>query len=60
MKIVSCGYKMCKDCIRRYELIYDNVNFIIIVRCNDISCKEFFILFMYGMYVKKNENKEVS
>lgn len=52
LKIVCCGYKMCKDCIRRYELIYDNVNFIIIVRCNDISCKEFFILFMYGMYVK--------
>lgn len=51
---------MCKDCIRIYELIYDNENFIIIVRCNVFSCNEFFILFMYGMYVKKNENKEVS
>lgn len=50
---------MCKDCIRRHELTHDNVNLITIARCNDISCKEFFILPMYGTYVKQSEIKEV-
>lgn len=51
---------MCKDCIRIHELTHDNENLITIARCNAFSCNEFFILPMYGTYVKKNENKEVS
>lgn len=50
---------MCKDCIRMHELTHDNENLITIARCNDISCKEFLILPMYGTYVKQNEIKEV-
>lgn len=50
---------MCKDCIRMHELTHDNENLITIARCNDVSCKEFFILPMYGTYVKQNEIKEV-
>lgn len=58
LKIVRCGHKMCKDCIRMHELTHDSENLITIARCNDISCKEFFILPMYGTYVKQNEIKE--
>lgn len=51
---------MCKDCIRIHELTHDSENLITIARCNDFSCNEFFILPMYGTYVKQNEIKEVS
>lgn len=32
--------------------MYDEENFIIIVRCNGLICREFFIIFMDGVYDK--------
>lgn len=50
---------MCKDCIKMHELTHDKENFITIARCNVLTCKEYFIIPMYGAYEKQNENKKV-
>lgn len=50
---------MCKDCIKINEQTHDEENLITIARCNGLTCKEFFIIPMYGAYEKQNEIKEV-
>lgn len=51
---------MCKDCIKMHELTHDEENLITVAKCNGLICEEFFIIPMYGAYVKHNEIKEVS